>query len=186
MIPKSINHLTESQWECLNQAYKGLKCNYDERDWFRDSAKRAITRGFYMQCKSFKTGFISNNAYLAKGKGNVVCFDHCCIPQAYCFFIMKHWETIGESLDSFFPHWVIASLGIDVTSEENKKLSKYTVNNKSTGNLLKVKVPLVDRYKKSKITILDAETLKEVDFDVIGNRLDEGFAEWEKMELLID
>ena len=47
-------------------------------------------------------------------------------------------------------------------------------------------MPLVDRYKKSKITILDAETLKEVDFDVIGNRLDEGFAEWEKMELLID
>ena len=99
---------------------------------------------------------------------------------------MANWKTIGKSLETFFPHWLIASMGIDVTSEENKKLSKYTVNNKSTGNLLKVKVPLVDRYKKSKITILDAETLKEVDFDVIGNRLDEGFAEWEKMELLID
>ena len=69
---------------------------------------------------------------------------------------------------------------------ENRKLSKYTVNNKSTENILKVKVPLIDRYKKAGIIILDAKTLKEVDFDVIGNRLDEGFGEWEKMDLLID
>ena len=186
MIPKSIDHLTAAQWECLNQAYKVLKYNYEDGDWFRDSAKRAITRAYYMQCKSFKTGLISNAAWLSKQKGNDVCFDHCFIPQEYCFYIMKYWESIGISLETLFPHWVITSMGIDVTSQENKKLSKYTVNNKSTGNILKVKVALIDRYKKAGITILDAETLKEVDFDVIGNRLDEGFGEWEKMELLID
>ena len=186
MIPKSINHLTIAQKECLIQAYKVLKYNYEDGDWFRDSAKRAVTRAFYMQCKSFKTGLISNAAWLYKLQGNDVCFDHCFIPQAYCFYIMAHWDTIGKSLETFFPHWMICSLGIDVTSEENKSLSKYTVNNKSTGNLLKVKVALIDRYKEAGIQIMDAETAEEVDFSVIAERLDEGFSEWEKMELLID
>ena len=186
MIPKSIKHLTIAQWECLNQAYKVLKYNYEDGDWFRDSAKRAVTRGYYMQCKSFKTGLISNAAWLHKLQGADVCFDHCFIPQAYCFYMMKYWEEIGESLETMFPHWVTTSLGIDITSEENKSLSKYTVNNKSTGNLLKVKVALIDRYKEAGIQILDAETAEEVDFSVIAEKLDEGFSEWEKMELLID
>lgn len=186
MIPKSIKHLTIAQWESLNQAYKVLKYNYEDGDWFRDSAKRAVTRGYYMQCKSFKTGLISNAAWLHKLDGGNVCFDHCFIPQAYCFYIMAHWDTIGKSLETIFPHWVISSLGIDVTSEENKSLSKYTVNNKSTGNLLKVKIALIDRYKEAGIEIMDAVTADVVDFSVIAERLDEGFSEWEKMELIID
>ena len=60
------------------------------------------------------------------------------------------------------------------------------MNNKSTGNLLRVKVALIDRYKETGIQILDAETAEEVDFSVIAERLDEGFSEWERMELLID
>mgnify|MGYP006156989477 CR=1 FL=1 len=185
MIPKSIRHLTNAQKECLIQAYKVLKMNYEDGDWFRDSAKRAITRAFYMQCKSFKTGFISNDAWLLKQNKKNVCFDHCFIPQLYCYYIMANWKTIGKSLETFFPHWLIASMGIDVTSEENKMLSKFTVNNASTGNLLKVKVALIDRYKKASIQILDAETADEVNFDVVDKRLDEGFSEWEKMNMLI-
>lgn len=185
MIPKTIKHLTEPMWESLNQAYKSLKLNFEDGDWFRDSAKRPITRTFYMQCKSFQTGFISNSAYLEKRKGGKVCFDHCFIPQVYCYYIMSRWETIGESLETFFPHWVIASSGIDVTSEENKRLSSYTVNKESTGNLLKVTLPLLERYGKEGIVILEKETLKEVGFDVVAKNLDEGFSEWEKKELLI-
>ena len=98
---------------------------------------------------------------------------------------MSRWETIGESLETFFPHWVIASSGIDVTSEENKRLSSYTVNNESTGNLLKVTLPLLERYGKEGIVILEKETLKEVSFDVVAKNLDEGFSEWEKKDLLI-
>ena len=64
MIPKTINHLTEAAWESLNQSYKSLKLNFEDGDWFRDSAKRPITRTFYIQCKSFQTCFISNSAYL--------------------------------------------------------------------------------------------------------------------------
>ena len=186
MIPKSIDHLTEAQWERFNHCYDILKMSYENGTWFRDSAKLAVTRSFYMHCKSFKTGFISNTAWLNKQKGIKPTFDHCFIPQLYCFYIMKYWKSIGISLETFFPHWITASTGNKVSSKENNKLSKYTVNDISTDKLLKVKVPLVDRYKKAGITILDAETLKEVDFNVIGNRLDEGFSEWEKMEMLID
>ena len=107
MIPKTIKHLTEPMWESLNQAYKSLKLNFEDGDWFRDSAKRPITRTFYMQCKSFQTGFISNSAYLEKRKGSKVCFDHCFIPQVYCYYIMSRWETIGESLETFFPHYYL-------------------------------------------------------------------------------
>ena len=42
MIPKTIKHLTEPMWESLNQAYKSLKLNFEDGDWFRDSAKRAL------------------------------------------------------------------------------------------------------------------------------------------------
>ena len=186
MIPKTIKHLTIPQQECLEQAYKVLKMNYEDCDWFRDSAKRAVTRAFYMQCKSFKTGLISTAAWLWKLEGKDVTPDHCFIPQAYCYYIMKHWNTIGKSLETFFPHWVIASLVIDVTPKQNQTLSKYTVNNKSTGNLLKVKVALIDRYKEAGIEIMDAVTAEEVDFSDIAEKLDEGYSEWEKMELIID
>ena len=81
---------------------------------------------------------------------------------------------------------MIASLVIDVTPKENQTLSKYTVNNKSTGNLLKVKVALIDRYKEAGIEIMDAVTAEEVDFSDIAEKLDEGYSEWEKMELIID
>ena len=185
MIPKTIKHLTEPMWESLNQAYKSLKLNFEDGDWFRDSAKRPITRTFYMQCKSFQTGFISNSSYLDIGNGSKFCFDHCFIPQVYCYYIMSRWETIGESLETFFPHWVIASSGIDVTSEENKRLSSYTVNNESTGNLLKVTLPFLERYGKEGIVILEKAALKDVWFDVVAKNLDEGFSEWEKKELLI-
>ena len=59
------------------------------------------------------------------------------------------------------------------------------MNNESTGNLLKVTLPLLKRYGKEGIVILEKETLKEVGFDVVAKNLDEGFSEWEKKDLLI-
>ena len=59
------------------------------------------------------------------------------------------------------------------------------MNNESTGNLLKVTLPLLERYGKEGIVILEKETLKEVGFDVVAKNLDEGFSEWEKKDLLI-
>ena len=53
------------------------------------------------------------------------------------------------------------------------------------GDLLKVTLPLIERYGKEGIVILEKETLKEVSFDVVAKNLDEGFSEWEKKDLLI-
>lgn len=186
MIPKSIEHLTKSQFASFRQAYNTLKNNYENGIWFESNEdKRAITRTYYMQCKSFNSGFISNSAWLAKQKGVSPCFEHSNLPQPYCYFIMKNWNSIGESFETFFPHWITSSTGLYVTSKENTKLSKYTINNNSTGNTLKVTVPLFERYKKAKIIILDAVTLKEVDFDSVTKNFDMRYCEFEKKELLI-
>ena len=90
--------------------------------------------------------------------------------------------NIFIDFEKFMKEWIFCSQTIAVTSEENDKLKGFTLNNADTGNVIKVTVSIVDRYKLAGIELYHdkVDVIDKFPFEV-----SEEFLEYEKKYLLI-
>lgn len=189
-IKRAKEHgLTIAQYNKLLSAYRYLKTENEPDSefpygrWFDPTAKREISRGPYEWAGSLDKRYVSAKALKLKGTKKTICWDHCIPPQMFAYYICDNWKTFKDFV-AFVGAWKTMSTVIGVTSEENGELSKESVNNEETGNVLKVKVPVGKRYHKCGIKLWDKienKFLKKGEFPV---PLTEHFNSYERTNLM--
>lgn len=181
--------LSIAQYNKLLSAYRYLKTENEPDSefpygrWFDPTAKREISRGPYEWAGSLDKRYVSAKALKLKGTKKTICWDHCIPPQMFAYYICDNWKTFKDFV-AFVGAWKTMSTVIGVTSEENGELSKESVNNEETGNVLKVKVPVGKRYHKCGIKLWDKienKFLKKGEFPV---PLTEHFNSYERTNLM--
>ena len=94
--------------------------------------QRAMTRLLYDQVfcagEPNKTGYISVAAMSAKRKGNKTTKDHCMSPQFVARMIYDNADVWLTDLDKFKTLFLMCCQTIEVTPDENNKLSQLTEN----------------------------------------------------------
>jgi len=94
--------------------------------------QRAMTRLLYDQVfcagEPNKTGYISAAAMSAKRKGNKTTKDHCMSPQFVARMVYDNANVWLTDLDKFKTLFLMCCQTIEVTPDENNKLSKLTEN----------------------------------------------------------
>ena len=94
--------------------------------------QRAMTRLLYDQVfcagEPNKTGYISAAAMSAKRKGNKTTKDHCMSPQFVARMVYDNADVWLTDLDKFKTLFLMCCQTIEVTPDENNKLSKLTEN----------------------------------------------------------
>jgi len=94
--------------------------------------QRAMTRLLYDQVfcagEPNKTGYISAAAMSAKRKGNKTTKDHCMSPQFVARMVYDNADVWLTNLDKFKTLFLMCCQTIEVTPDENNKLSKLTEN----------------------------------------------------------
>ena len=188
-IKRAKEHgLTIAQYNKLLSAYRYLKTENEPDSefpygrWFDPTAKREISRGPYEWAGSLDKRYISAKALKLK-LSSQICWDYCIPPQMFAYYICDNWKIFKDFV-AFVGAWKTMSTVIGVTSEENGELSKESVNNEETGNVLKVKVPVGKRYHKCGIKLWDKienKFLKKGEFPV---PLTEHFNSYERTNLM--
>ena len=186
-IPQAAGFLT---------AYVALERNLDHPKygnlWEILTQRRSITRVIYEASLTIISGYMTQNAksvlvdkLLDKDeKTKLTTNDHIFSPQTYAHFICSRWDLFKDDLDNFFSHMILLSTTVKSTVEENNKFKKFTVNDATTGNVLRLRVSTQDRYKAAGVKkLFNKKTGKYVyDFPF---ELSEEFLEFEKEYLLI-
>ena len=94
--------------------------------------QRAMTRLLYDQVfcagEPNKTGYISVAAMSAKRKGNKTTKDHCMSPQFVARMVYDNANVWLTDLDKFKTLFLMCCQTIEVTPDENNKLSQLTEN----------------------------------------------------------
>jgi len=94
--------------------------------------QRAMTRLLYDQVfcagEPNKTGYISVAAMSAKRKGNKTTKDHCMSPQFVARMVYDNADVWLTDLDKFKTLFLMCCQTIEVTPDENNKLSQLTEN----------------------------------------------------------
>jgi len=94
--------------------------------------QRAMTRLLYDQVfcagEPNKTGYISVAAMSAKRKGNKTTKDHCMSPQFVARMVYDNADVWLTDLDKFKTLFLMCCQTIQVTPDENNKLSQLTEN----------------------------------------------------------
>jgi len=94
--------------------------------------QRAMTRLLYDQVfcagEPNKTGYISVAAMSAKRKGNKTTKDHCMSPQFVARMAYDNADVWLTDLDKFKTLFLMCCQTIEVTPDENNKLSQLTEN----------------------------------------------------------
>lgn len=94
--------------------------------------QRAMTRLLYDQVfcagEPNKTGYISSAAMSAKRKGNKTTKDHCMSPQFVARMVYDNADVWLTDLDKFKTLFLMCCQTIEVTPDENNKLSQLTEN----------------------------------------------------------
>ena len=177
-----------AQYNKLLSAFRYLKIENEPDSefpygrWFDPTAKREITRGPYEWAGSIGKRYVSAKALKLKDKTKI-CWDHCIPPQMFAYYICDNWKIFKDFV-TFVGAWKTMSTVIGVTSKENKKLSNESVNNKETGNVLKVKVPVGKRYHKCGIKLYDRTEKKFLKTGEFPVNLTEHFNSYERTNLM--
>jgi hypothetical protein len=185
----------EAFWT-LYSALKGCLTNdeiYGRTRWNYERARRTITRFIYetslTKPSSYQTkearDILKDDLLDKEQKDKLTTDEHTIPPQVYAHFICWAWEKefVGQ-LGNLVTHILTISQTIKSTVKQNQDLRSFTVNNKDTGNVLKVKCITQERYKKAGIDKLwnidEGRYILEFPF-ILCDR----FTEFEKEVLLI-
>ena len=177
-------------------AYVALEGNLDHPKygnlWEVSTSKRSITRVIYEASLTIISGYVTqdalsilDNQLLDKSeKTKLTTHDHVFSPQTYGHFICSRWDLFKGDLDNFFKHMIILSTTVHCSVVENNKFKKFTVNDATTKNILRLKVPTQDRYAAAGIKrLFNKNTGKYA--PAFPFELSEDFDEFQKKELLI-
>ena len=170
---------------CLNHPIYGNR-------WEIISARRSITRVIYEASLTKISGFITPAAKrilvdrLLDGeeKTKLTTNDHIFSPQTYAHFICTRWDLFQDNLDNFFREMLVCSITVKCTVKENNKFKKYTVNDETTGNVLRLRVPTEKRYEAAGVNKLFNKNTGKYVFD-FPFELSEEFKSFEKEYLLL-
>lgn len=139
-------------------AFNSLKANlymWKSRPNDKD-VLRGVTRPYYdlVHSLSIPSGFITSKALDEKRKDKywVLCRDHCYSPQFVARMVMDNAEIYLEEYKKFKEIFYISCRTIDITPEENKKLSLLT---KNPDGDLKIEVPTNKKYQHLKIELVE-------------------------------
>ena len=190
------HNLTIAQAEGFLTAYCALEHNlnhpkYGNR-WEILSARRSLTRVIYEASLIKISGYMTEDAKSIlvnklldkKEKKKLTTDDHILSPQSYAHFICTRWDLFKDNLDNFFLHMLLLSTTVKSTVEENNKFKKFTVNDATTGNVLRLRVPTEKRYEAAGVKKLFNKNTGKYVFDFPFELSDE-FLEFEKEYLLI-
>jgi hypothetical protein len=99
------------------------------------------------------SGYITENALLEKRSNPkwTICKDHCYSPQFIARMIMDNPDIYLTDYDKFKEIFLIACTTIDITSDENRRLSLLTSN--KAGDF-KIYVPTDKKYQHLDIRLL--------------------------------
>ncbi len=139
-------------------AFNGLKANLymwksrpDDKD-----VLRGVVRPYYdlVHSLSIPTGYITTRALGEKRNDKywVICKDHCYSPQFIGRMIMDNSEIYLEDYEKFKEIFYISCTTIDITPEENRKLSQLT-SNRNDG--FKIYVPTDKKYQHLNIELVE-------------------------------
>lgn len=117
---------------------------------------RVVTRKYYMSAHdiSISSGFITLKALEKKRedpKWNM-CHDHCYSPQFVGRMIMDNPDIYLNNYEKFREIFYASCTTIEITSEENRKLSRLTSNKK--GKEFKIFVPTDKKYQHLNIQLV--------------------------------
>lgn len=116
---------------------------------------RGVTRPYYdlVHSLSIPSGYITVNALQEKQNDSqwILCKDHCYSPQFIGRMIMDHSEIYLEDYEKFRQLFYKSCTTIDITPEENRKLSLLTSN--QNGNY-KILVPTDKKYQHLNIQLV--------------------------------
>jgi len=168
---------------------------YEDKRWEYELSRRTITRFIYETSLTKVSGYQSKAAKdilcdplrSSKEKQKLVTDEHGVPPQVYAHFICWAWKKYFEGqLGNLVTHLLTISQTIKTSVEENNYLRSFTVNNDTTGNVLKVKCLWYERYEKAGILPLWNKDEGRYTFEFplmpAGGEL---FTEFEKENLLL-
>jgi len=189
-------NLSTPQAEGFLTAYIALEGNlnhpiYGNR-WEIISARRSITRIVYEASLTKISGFITPAAKKisvdklldGKEKTKLITNDHIFSPQTYAHFICSRWDLFQDNFDNFIKEMLVCSTTVVCSVEENNKFKKYTVNDETTGNVLRLRVPTEKRYEAAGVDKLFNKNTGKYVFGFPFDLSDE-FLEFQKDYLLI-
>jgi hypothetical protein len=154
-----------------------------ERDlWEGSINKRSCTRQFYEGCGRITSGWMSDAANMLTAKNRTA--DHFISPQTYAYYILDNWDRYSK-WENFLPQWILCSQTIAVTAEENTMLKGFTMNTAETGNVIKVKTPILNRYSELGINLYHEQKGVVMAGDKFPFEVPDHFIEYEKENLLI-
>lgn len=120
--------------------------------------QRSMTRILYDQVfcsgEPNKTGYISGAAMTAKRKGNKTTKDHCLSPQFVARMVYDHADVWLSDIKKFKTLFYMCCQTIEITPEENIKLSKLTLNK---DNEFVIYVPTHKKYDHLGIILFHPE-----------------------------
>ena len=160
---------------CLEGIMNAGLCNHNIN-------KRDITRHFYEGCGAYTSGYMSTDAQMLKSKERTK--DHFISPQTYAYYLLDNWNIFVD-FDKFIKEWFFCSQTIAVTSEENNKLSGFTKNTFETGNVIKVKTSIVNRYSELGIDLYHEKNGLVMAGEKFPLPVSEHFLEYEEKNLLL-
>jgi hypothetical protein len=116
---------------------------------------RGVTRPYYdlVHSLSIPSGYITVNALQEKQNDSqwILCKDHCYSPQFIGRMIMDHSEIYLEDYERFRQLFYKSCTTIDITPEENRKLSLLTSNQ---NGYYKILVPTDKKYQHLNIQLV--------------------------------
>ena len=179
---ETLSNLTPKQLDHADICFAAMSGIMERGKWNVTSKKRQITRQFYMGCGNFSSGWVSSEAQMLKSKDR--CKDHFISPQTYAYYILDNWSMFSV-WEQFLPQWILCSQTIAVTSEENNKLSGFTKNTFETGNVIKVKTSIVNRYSELGIDLYHEKKGLVMAGEKFPLPVSEHFLEYEEKNLLL-
>lgn len=137
-------------------AFNAMKANLDlwRSNPNNKDVLRGVTRPYYdlVHSLSIPSGYITVNALEEKKNDSnwVICKDHCYSPQFVARMIMDYADVYLEDYDKFKNLFYKSCTTIDITPEENRKLSLLTSNQKGH---FKIYVPTDKKYQHLNIQL---------------------------------
>jgi hypothetical protein len=197
--------ITIKQCHGFLTSWNGIRANLNDRyfgnRWEHLDSRRSLTRIFYECLSNMPSGFITKAAHDiledplldAREKTKLTTADHVMSGQAYgCFCIANYEELFEYNFRAWVKECITASTTVICTVEQNIRCKSFTINDKTTGGILRLRVPTESRYEAAGMyplfdTVNDVK-VRESAGDWIFNfpfELSDKFLDYQKTDLLI-
>ena len=167
LLQFNLDHnLSRKQGKSIWTTYSALKgCLstdeiYGDTRWDDEEARRPITRllyeGSFTKVSNYQTkearDILNDDLLDKKQQETLTTNEHPIPPQVIAHWVCWEWkEEFEGKLSNLLDIILFCSQTIKATVKQNELVKTFTVNDKSTGEVLKVKCTAEERYKRAGI-----------------------------------